>query len=172
MVQGYCADQNQSPPHGPPADILATLRQYGKMEAMKMKTTIYVDEALLRAARVRAAETGRTEYEIVEASLREYLQSNCTPTLESLRQRRDELLGIARTHGAYNVRVFGSVARGEAQSGSDVDFLVELEPGRSLLDLSALIVDLEEALCRVVDVVEITMPSRAADRIAREALPL
>ena len=74
--------------------------------------------------------------------------------------------------GARSVRVFGSIARGEAQADSDVDLLVELEPGRTVLDLSELILDLEEALGRAVDVVEIRRPSPLAERIQREAIPL
>lgn len=65
---------------------------------------------------------------------------------------REEILRIAIKHGAHNVRVFGSVARGEATPDSDIDFLVELEPGRNLLDRIALIQDLEELLNRKVDV--------------------
>jgi uncharacterized protein len=70
-----------------------------------------------------------------------------------LEEKRDEILQIAARHGASNVRVFGSVARGEADEGSDVDLLVDFEPGRSLLDHAALVVDLEELLGRKVDVV-------------------
>src|SRR5262249_60867773 len=69
-----------------------------------------------------------------------------------LQQKREEILCIAARHGARNVRVFGSVARGEAGPESDVDFLVELEPGRSLLDHAALLLDLEQLLGRKVDV--------------------
>jgi predicted nucleotidyltransferase len=93
-------------------------------------------------------------------------------TLADLRARRDEILGIAAARGAHNVRVFGSVARGEATAESDVDILVDLDPGTSLLDLSALILDLREALGRKVDVVEIWRPSFIGDRILREAVPL
>ncbi len=139
---------------------------------MAKRTAIQLDEELLHAANVRAAETGRTEYEVVEAALRNYLGTEGAPTLDGLRQRREELLTIAEAHGARNLRVFGSVARGEARSDSDVDFLVDLEQGRSLLDLSSLILDLQEALRRKVDVVEITTPSRIADRIAHEAVLL
>jgi predicted nucleotidyltransferase len=72
---------------------------------------------------------------------------------ERLREKRGEILRIAAKHGARNVRVFGSAARGEAKPGSDLDFLVELEPGRSLLDQAALVLDLEELLGCKVDVV-------------------
>jgi predicted nucleotidyltransferase len=72
---------------------------------------------------------------------------------ERLREKRGEILRIAARHGARNVRVFGSAVRGEAKPGSDIDFLVELEPGRSLLDQAALVLDLEELLGCKVDVV-------------------
>lgn len=93
-------------------------------------------------------------------------------TLEDLRARREEILRIAEAHGARNVRVFGSVARGEAGPDSDIDFLVEMEPGRSVLDLSELILDLQEALGQDIDVIEIRRPSELAERIRREAIPL
>jgi predicted nucleotidyltransferase len=66
-------------------------------------------------------------------------------TLDELRQRRPEIERIAERHGARNVRVFGSVARGDAVPGSDVDFVVDLDPDRTVLDLSALILDLQAA---------------------------
>jgi hypothetical protein len=71
-----------------------------------------------------------------------------------VRQCREEILAAARGRGAHNVRLFGSLARGDAHAGSDVDFLVDFEPGRSLLDVSGLILDLEELLGVRVDVVE------------------
>ena len=75
-------------------------------------------------------------------------------TLEQLlKDERDAILRIAVRHGAYNVRVFGSAARGEAVEDSDIDLLVEFEPGRSLLDHTALVLELEELLGRKVDVV-------------------
>jgi len=95
-----------------------------------------------------------------------------TLSLSSLRARRNELLAIAARHGARNVRVFGSVARGDARPDSDVDFMVEFEPGRTVLDLSDLILDLEDTLGRKVDVVEVRRPSRAAEGIRHEAVPL
>jgi predicted nucleotidyltransferase len=94
------------------------------------------------------------------------------PTLEELRARREEILGIARIRGAHNVRVFGSVARGDAGVDSDVDLLVEMEPGRSVLDVSELILDLQEALGRRIDVVEIRQPSLLAAEILRGAVAL
>ncbi|MFH1730348.1 MAG: nucleotidyltransferase family protein [Planctomycetota bacterium] len=73
---------------------------------------------------------------------------------EFLESRRNDILRIARKHGARNVRVFGSAARGEDAPDSDVDFLVELEPGRSLFDHVALLLELEDLLGRKVDLVE------------------
>jgi uncharacterized protein len=72
--------------------------------------------------------------------------------LRRLRARREEILGYAAEHGARNVRVFGSVARGEAEANSDVDLLVEMEPGRNLLDLVGFWQDLEDLLGTHVDV--------------------
>jgi hypothetical protein len=90
-----------------------------------------------------------------------------------LRDKREEVLRIAAQHGARNVRVFGSAARGEASDGSDVDLLVEMEPGRSLLDLAALRNDLMDLLGREVDVVtEDSLYWLLRRKILREARPL
>jgi predicted nucleotidyltransferase len=92
---------------------------------------------------------------------------------ELLKAKREEILQIAAQHGAYNVRVFGSVARGDALPDSDVDFLVDLEPGRSLLDLGGLLVDLQELLARNVDVItERGLRDRIRDRVLKEATAL
>jgi predicted nucleotidyltransferase len=94
-------------------------------------------------------------------------------TDDLLRDKRDEILSIAARHGASNVRVFGSVARGEATAKSDVDFLVELERGRSLLDHAALMIDLEGLLGRRVDVAtERGLKPRFREVILREAVRL
>lgn len=90
-----------------------------------------------------------------------------------VRAHRDEILAIATRHGATNVRVFGSVVRGEAGPDSDVDFLVDLESGRSLLDLAKLLVDLEHLLRRRVDVVtENGLRPHVKEPILREAVAL
>ena len=92
---------------------------------------------------------------------------------ELLESKRDEILRIARAHGARNVRVFGSAARGDADETSDVDFLVEFEPGTSLLQHGAMIAELEELLGRKVDVApEKTLREGVRDRVLREAVPL
>lgn len=74
------------------------------------------------------------------------------PTLAELRARRAEILALADSHGARNVRVFGSVARDDAER-HDVDFLVEMDKGRSLFDMGALLMDLQDLLSCEVDVV-------------------
>ncbi len=72
---------------------------------------------------------------------------------DRLTRLRDVIAATATAHGARNVRIFGTVARGEEAPDSDVDFLVTLEPGRTLLDLARLEVRLEDLLGRPVDVV-------------------
>jgi uncharacterized protein len=92
---------------------------------------------------------------------------------EELNKLREVILRIAAEHGARNVRVFGSVARGTASATSDLDLLVAMEPGRSLLDLVALNQDLEDALGRPVDVVtEGGLSPYLRDRILVEAIAL
>jgi hypothetical protein len=94
-------------------------------------------------------------------------------TADSLRSRRAEILDVARKHGARNVRIFGSVARGDAGPDSDVDILVELEPGRGLLDHAALMLDLTELLgCKVDVVTDRGLRPRIRDRVLLEAVPL
>lgn len=92
--------------------------------------------------------------------------------LRDLRSRREQIMRLAEARGVRRLRVFGSVSRNEAQAGSDIDFLVEMEPGRTVLDISELILDLEELLGHPVDVTEIRHSSELADRIEREAVPL
>jgi hypothetical protein len=92
---------------------------------------------------------------------------------ELLSTRRNDILNIAAKHGARNVRVFGSAARGDADEQSDIDLLVDMEPGRSLLDMGGLIMDLEALLDRNVDVVtENGLYWLLRRRVLREATPL
>lgn len=90
-----------------------------------------------------------------------------------LLERREEILAVAARHGARRVRVFGSLVRGEETTASDLDLLVEFEPGRSLLDHIALAQDLKDLLGREVDVVtEGGLHWYIRDRVCREAVPL
>ena len=99
---------------------------------------------------------------------------NPTSDLETLlKEKREEVLRIAATHGAFNVRIFGSISRGEARSDSDVDLLVETGSKTSSWFPAGLILDLEEVLNRRVEVVtERGLNRYIRDRVLREAVPL
>jgi len=93
--------------------------------------------------------------------------------VDLLKFKRPEILRLAQTHGAHNVRIFGSVARGEARPESDVDFLVEMDNGRSLLDLIELSQDLETLLQRKVDILtDQGLSPYLEQRIHAESVPL
>ena len=92
---------------------------------------------------------------------------------QELQAKRADILRLADRHGATDVRVFGSVARGEAGSESDVDLLVKMTPERSLLDHVALWQDLEDLLGRKVDVVsEKALHRLIRQQVLQEAVPL
>jgi len=94
-------------------------------------------------------------------------------TLQELRNRREQILKLADQHGAYNVRVFGSVARGEAVSASDVDFLMQFREGTSIFDLVGLWLDLQELLGCEVDLIADHPSGGRIMRVAlNEAIPL
>lgn len=94
-------------------------------------------------------------------------------TADLLTARRDDILRTAARHGARSVRVFGSMMRGESGAASDVDFLVVMDAGRTLLDHVALVQDLEDLLGRHVDVVtESSLHRSLRERILAEAMPL
>ena len=93
--------------------------------------------------------------------------------IELIKKKREDILRIARQHGARNIRVFGSFGRGEADEQSDIDFLVEMEAGRSLLDMGGLAMELKELLGREVDVVtDRGLNKRIRERVLREAVSL
>ncbi len=90
-----------------------------------------------------------------------------------LKEKRDAVMLLAAKHGARNIRVFGSIARGDSCPESDVDLLVKMEEGRSLLDLSAMVLDLKELLGVNVDVVsEDGLYWLLRRKILKEARPL
>jgi len=92
---------------------------------------------------------------------------------EVIADKRDAILALAAKYGASNVRIFGSVAEGTAGEASDVDFLVDMEPGRSLLDLGGLLMDLQDLLGREVDVVtEPALHWYIRQKVINQARPL
>lgn len=94
-------------------------------------------------------------------------------TSELLKQRRREILDLASKYGARNVRVFGSAGRGDDCPHSDIDLLVQMEPGRNLLDVAGLMTDLRDLLGRRVDIVtESSIYWLLRRRILKEATPL
>ncbi len=97
--------------------------------------------------------------------------STRTDLLETVRDKREDILRIARQHGASDVRVFGSAVRGQECADSDIDFLVRFAPGVTLLDHAAMLRELEDLLGRKVDVVsERALRQRIRDQVLREAV--
>ena len=96
------------------------------------------------------------------------------PLKELLQEKRDEILAIAAKHGAYNVRIFGSVARGEEKPTSDIDFLIDYDLSKtSPWFPGGLLMDLEDLLGRKVDIVtEKGLHQLIRDRVLKEAVPL
>lgn len=92
---------------------------------------------------------------------------------EILSEKREQILAIAARYGARNVRVFGSVARGDADENSDVDFIVEFDESSSLMDHAAMMLELEAILGRRVDIApEKCLRPRVRERVMQEAVPL
>jgi uncharacterized protein len=101
------------------------------------------------------------------------MRSQLGPQADKLRRQRRRLLDAAEKHGVGHLRAFGSLARGEATAESDVDLLVDLKPGRTLLDLAAFRREAGEILNLPVDVATVDMlKERIRDEVLSEALPL
>jgi uncharacterized protein len=93
--------------------------------------------------------------------------------IEEIAKHKNQILALAAKHGASNVRIFGSMANGTANENSDVDFLVELQEGRSLFDMGGLLMDLQALLHRKVDITtEKGLHWYIKDRIIGEARPV
>lgn len=93
--------------------------------------------------------------------------------VEQVKEEREEILRIAEAHGASRVRVFGSVVRGTAGAESDLDLLIKLEPGRSLFDLVAIKLDIEDLRSREVHIVtKGGVSPHMREEIFRDAIPL
>jgi predicted nucleotidyltransferase len=94
-------------------------------------------------------------------------------SLEKIRIHRQEILDIARKYGATNIRIFGSVVRGEAHADSDYDFLIDLEPDRSAFEIGGLLMDLQDLLTARVDIVtEKGLNKHIRDKVLKEAVAL
>jgi uncharacterized protein len=92
---------------------------------------------------------------------------------QQIQTQRQAILHLAQTYGATNLRIFGSVARGEDTPTSDLDMIIDLEPNRSLFDLGGLAMDLQDLLGCPVDIVtEKGLKQRIRDRVLREAINL
>jgi uncharacterized protein len=90
-----------------------------------------------------------------------------------IKSKRAAVLRIARKHGARSIRIFGSVARGDATHESDIDFLVDMEPDRGLFEQAAMLLELQDLLGRDVDVVTVAgLRDRIRDRVLGEAIPV
>lgn len=94
-------------------------------------------------------------------------------TKDDILRRREEIIAVAKRHGASDIRIFGSVARGDATEFSDIDFVACFEPGRSLFDQGGLLMDLRQLLGVKVDVVsEGALTGRFGRIVRQEAVPL
>ena len=94
-------------------------------------------------------------------------------TQQDILNLRESILAIARKYGAHDVRIFGSVARGDAGESSDLDLIVRFDPDRTLFDHGALIMDLRDLLGVKVDVIsEAGMRERFRNYVMKEAIPL
>ncbi len=92
---------------------------------------------------------------------------------EQIQLNRENIIRLAKRYGVIDMRLFGSVARGEDTPESDIDFLVDMEPGRSLFDLGGLLVDLENLLgCKVDVMTEKSLHWYIREKVLREARPL
>ena len=105
--------------------------------------------------------------------VREYIEGTQMHLDMLLTEKREEILRIAAQHGVRDIRVFGSVARGEAGPDSDLDLLVEMEPGRGLMDLGHLVMDLQDLLqCKVDVASEKGLHWYIRDKVLQEAVQL
>jgi predicted nucleotidyltransferase len=94
-------------------------------------------------------------------------------SIDLLKRHRAEVMHLAAAYGASDVRVFGSVARGDDDETSDIDLLVRMAPGRSVFDIGGLLMDLQELLGRRVDIVtERGLRPRIRAQVVRDAVPL
>lgn len=135
--------------------------------------TIQLDAALLKAAKVYAARHDTSISELVRRHLAELTRATNNEIAAQLAAERSRIQALAKKRGLHNLRVFGSVARGEADDASDVDLLVDAHKGTSLIDLIGFQRELGALLGRKVDVVTPAgLPPEVRSRALAEATPL
>lgn len=148
---------------------------------MRRATITLPDDLDRELEAFRSSQSGRPSLtSLAEMALRRFLADPSAdptrftrPLIERVLARRTDIKEIGARHGASNVRLFGSVARGEAGVQSDIDFLVTFEAGRTLFDLASLRAELEDLLDATVDVVtDSGLQGEARDEILRESLSL
>lgn len=166
------------------ADILRQARRLGGVSQVELsrrtgiaQPTISayereVHEPSLKSLRTLVAGTGmRLNLTLLPSGQARELPTTVLGTL--LRDKRDELVAVAKRHGASNLRVFGSVARGEDGPDSDIDMLVDLAPGTSLTGLGRIQEALETVLGRKVDVTPASaLKAGLKDSVLAEAIAL
>jgi uncharacterized protein len=134
-----------------------------------------IDRTALSKIETGRRGVGSTELVRIAEALEHFFAENgaSADLLRTIRSKRRAILRICRKHGAHSPRLFGSVARGQATPASDIDIVVDMEQGRSLLDQAALLVELRELLGRDVDVVTAQgLRDRIRERVLVEAVPL
>lgn len=135
--------------------------------------TLQLDPALLKAAKVYAARHETSISELVRRHLSELTRATANEIASQLAAKKPRIEALAKKRGLRNLRVFGSVARGDADDASDIDLLVDAEKGTSLLDLIGFQRELQELLGRKVDVVTPAgLPPEIRSRALAEATPL
>lgn len=135
--------------------------------------TLQLDHTLLKAAKVYAAQHDTSISELVRRHLTELTKATSSEIAAQLAAKKPRIEALAKKRGLRNLRVFGSVARGDADDASDVDLLVDAEKGTSLLDLIGFQRELQELLGRKVDVVTAAgLPPEVRSRALAEATPL
>ena len=150
-----------------PADVEARIKQ-------KVERGDFADAGEVVREAMRLLDAQERQPEELRARPGSGLNSSRSMAIEEVvQEQRAEILRIAQMHGATRVRVFGSVARGTAGPDSDLDLLIELEPGRTLLDLVAIKQELEDLLGRELHVVtEAAMSPRIRGDVLRDASPM
>lgn len=144
---------------------------------MRRATITLHDDLDERVERFRAGQPARPSLTaVVQAALESYLDEGTPPSaaiLSRVLSRRADIRRIVSAHGGSNARLFGSVARGEASEASDIDLVVEVEPGRTLFDIAAMRAELEALLGLPVDVVTPSgLGGDAREEVLAEALTL